>query len=42
MAYTPCTSAVAANIVKNCTTPIVGGYTGRGILIPLDKSPNFR
>jgi hypothetical protein len=41
MAYTPCTSAVAANIVKNCTTPIVGGYTGRGILIPLDKAPTF-
>ena len=41
MAYTPCTSAVAANIVKNCTSPIVGGYTGRGILIPLDKAPTF-
>lgn len=41
MAYTPCTSAVAANIVKNCTTPIVGGYTGRGILVPLDKAPTF-
>ena len=41
MAYTPCTSAVAANIVKNCTTPIVGGYTGRGILVPLDKAPTL-
>ena len=41
MAYTQCTSAVAANIVKNCTTPIVGGYTGRGILVPLDKAPTF-
>jgi len=41
MAYTPCTSAVAANIVKNCTSPIVGGYTGRGILIPLDNAPTF-
>ena len=41
MAYTPCTSAVAANIVKNCTTPIVGGYTGRGVLVPLDKAPTF-
>ena len=41
MAYTPCTSAVAANIVKNCTSPIVGGYTGRGILVPLDKAPTF-
>ena len=41
MAYTPCTSAVAANIVKNCTSPIVGGYTGRGILVPLDKAPIF-
>ena len=41
MAYSPCTSAVAANIVKNCTTPIVGGYTGRGVLVPLDKAPTF-
>ncbi len=41
MAYTPCTSAVAASIVKNCTHPIVGGYTGRGILVPLDKAPTF-
>ena len=41
MAYTPCTSAVEASIVKNCTTPIVGGYTGRGVLVPLDKAPNF-
>ena len=41
MAYTPCTSAVAASIVKNCTSPIVGGYTGRGILVPLDKAPTF-
>lgn len=41
MAYTPCTSAVAANIVKNCTHPIVGGYTGRGVLIPLDNAPTF-
>ena len=41
MAYTPCTSKVAANIVKNCTTPIVGGYTGRGVLIPLAYAPNF-
>ena len=41
MAFTPCTSAVAANIVKNCASPIVGGYTGRGILVPLDKAPTF-
>ena len=41
MAYSPCTSAVKANIVKNCTTPIVGGYTGRGVLVPLDKAPTF-
>ena len=41
MAYTPCTSAVAANIVKNCTNPIVGGYTGRGVLVPLDNAPYF-
>ena len=41
MAYTPCISKVAANIVKNCTSPIVGGYTGRGVLIPLDSATTF-
>jgi|GEM_PF-5212437 len=41
MAYSPCVSAVAKNIVKNCSKPIVGGYTGRGVLVPLDKAPTF-
>ncbi|HPL94998.1 MAG TPA: hypothetical protein PLK02_07850 [Paludibacteraceae bacterium] len=41
MAYSPCVSAVAKNIVKNCSSPIVGGYTGRGVLVPLDKAPTF-
>jgi len=41
MAYSPCVSDVAKNIVKNCSKPIVGGYTGRGVLVPLDKAPTF-
>lgn len=28
---------LAANIAKNCASPIVGGYTGRAILIPASK-----
>lgn len=35
MAYTPCAANLAANIAQNCANPIVGGYTGRGVLIPL-------
>lgn len=41
MAYSPCVQDVAKNIVKNCSSPIVGGYTGRGVLVPLDKAPIF-
>lgn len=41
MAYSPCVSDVAKSIVKNCSSPIVGGYTGRGVLVPLDKAPLF-
>lgn len=37
MAYTPCAAVLAANIAKNCANPIVGGYTGRAILIPAEK-----
>ena len=37
MAYTPCAAVLAANIAKNCENPIVGGYTGRAILIPANK-----
>lgn len=38
MAYTACTAAVAANIQNNCSSPLVAGYTGRGVLIPYNTS----
>ena len=34
MAYTPCAQSIAQNIVQNCDAPLVGGYTGRAVLIP--------
>lgn len=38
MAYTPCVSNVAKSIAIDCNEPIVGGYTGRAVLIPADKA----
>lgn len=35
MTYTSCAAKLAANIAVDCEHPIVGGYTGEGILIPL-------
>ena len=35
MAYTSCAATFAANIAKDCATPLTGGYTGRGVLIDL-------
>ena len=32
--YASCAAQLAGNIAKNCASPIVGGYTGRAILIP--------
>lgn len=37
MAYTSCAAKLAANIAQDCEHPIVGGYTGVGILIPLSQ-----
>lgn len=37
MAYTNCVAKFAANIAQDCEHPIVGGYTGVGILIPLSQ-----
>lgn len=34
MAYTSCAAELAASIAQNCDQPLVGGYTGMGILIP--------
>lgn len=39
MSITSCISQVAKSIAPNCNHPIVGGYTGRGILIPVNN-PN--
>lgn len=42
MAYTSCAGTVADSIQKNCSSPIVGGYTGRGVLIDLATvTPTF-
>ena len=35
MAYTSCAATFAANIAKDCATPLTGGYTGRGVLVDL-------
>lgn len=37
--YTGCINEVAANVVVNCAHPIVGGYTGRAVLIPYTANP---
>lgn len=34
-----CVSTIAGNIGLNCEHPIEGGYTGRGVLIPLESNP---
>ena len=39
MAYTSCVSSIAANIAPDCANPQVGGYTGRGVLIPVGDAP---
>lgn len=41
MAYNPCISEIANNIAINCASPIVGGYTGRAVLIPYASNPAF-
>lgn len=33
-----CISAIAGNIKLDCASPIENGYTGRGVLIPLDSA----
>lgn len=37
MANASCAAKLAANIAIDCERPIVGGYTGEGILIPLSS-----
>lgn len=34
-----CVSTIAGNIGLDCDHPIEGGYTGRGVLIPMENNP---
>ena len=34
-----CVSTIAGNIGLDCDNPIEGGYTGRGVLIPMENNP---
>lgn len=34
-----CVSIIAANIGLDCENPLEGGFTGRGILIPMEANP---
>lgn len=36
-----CVSTIAGNIGLDCDHPIEGGYTGRGVLIPLESNPTL-
>ncbi len=36
-----CIDKIAGNIGLNCEHPIEGGYTGRGILIPMESVPSL-
>ena len=35
--YTSCAGTLAGNIAQDCANPLVGGYTGKGLLIPWDS-----
>lgn len=41
MEYASCAGSLAANIAKNCSKPMTGGYTGRGLLIPLSNTLTY-
>lgn len=36
-----CIGNIAGNIGLNCESPIEGGYTGRGVLIPMESVPQL-
>jgi len=38
MAITSCLTDVAKSIAPNCNNPIVGGYTGRALLVPVSDA----
>lgn len=39
MAYSSCAADLAANIAMDCAQPIVGGYTGRAVLVQWEDAP---
>lgn len=41
MSYTSCAAQVAANIAKDCDTPMAAGYTGRGVMIAIADAPTI-
>jgi hypothetical protein len=41
MTYASCAGSLAANIAKDCSKPMTGGYTGRGLLIPLSNTLTY-
>ena len=41
MSYTSCAGSIAANIAKDCDSPLVGGYTGRAVLINWGDAPTL-
>lgn len=41
MAYTSCSSVLGGNIAMDCDSPIVGGYTGLGVIIRLGANPTI-
>lgn len=41
LAYASCAGALAGNIAKDCAHPMAGGYTGRGLLIPLSNTLTY-
>lgn len=41
MAYTSCSSVLNGNIAMDCDNPIVGGYTGLGLIVRLGANPTI-
>lgn len=41
MAYTSCSSVLGGNIAMDCDNPIVGGYTGLGVIVRLGANPTI-
>lgn len=41
MAYQSCAADLAANIALNCASPLVGGYTGRAVIVQYKDAPTI-